>query len=88
MHTLDTIIDTLDRNRQRATYGAVAGLLRTTPRKVMTGRPRDPRHSWVVSRSTGQPTKYPPEQVHPELETNPKVIITHEELAGWLSAVQ
>ena len=83
-YSLETIVDTLDRQRQRATYGAVAGLVGTSPRVVMIGRPRDPRHSWVVSRESGRPNGYKPEQVHPELETRRDVLLTKDALAAWL----
>jgi hypothetical protein len=44
---MDQILDTLDQARQRATYGAVAALLGTAPRTLMSGRERDHRHSWA-----------------------------------------
>jgi alkylated DNA nucleotide flippase Atl1 len=82
---MDQILDTLDQARQRATYGAVAALLGTAPRTLMSGRERDHRHSWVVSRKSGQPTGYEPGQTHPELLRSERVIETREELEGWLA---
>ena len=84
---LDQIIDVLDRRQQRATYGAVASLLGTAPRTLMSGRDRDQRHSWVVSRKNGQPTGYESEQVHPALMVSERVIESREELEKWLEAL-
>lgn len=83
---MDQIIDTLDRARQRATYGAVAAIVGTAPRTLMSGRERDQRHSWVVSRKNGQPTGYEPGQMHPELMRSERVIETREELEHWLAS--
>lgn len=82
---LDQILDALNARRQRATYGAVAAVIGAAPRTLMSGRDRDQRHSWVVSRKTGQPTGYEPEQVHAELETVPHVIDSRDELEQFLS---
>jgi hypothetical protein len=84
-NTLDQILDALDRKQQRATYGAVAAVLGKAPRTLMKGRERDQRHSWVVSRHSGQPTGYEAEQMHPDLAGNEWVIETREELEKWLS---
>ena len=83
---MDQILDALDHARQRATYGAVAAVLGRSPRMLMVGRERDTRHSWVVSRRTGQPTKYEAGQMHPALTQNERVIETREELELWLAA--
>lgn len=83
-HTFDSIIDALAARRQRATYTAVAGLVGATARSLMVGRPRDPRHSWVVSMGTGQPTGYKAEQIDPELATRPEVLRTTDALRSWL----
>ncbi len=82
--TLARILDALDRHRQRATYGAVSQLLGVPARSLMSGRPKDPRHSWVVRKSNGLPTGYAPMQRHPELERNPHVIEAGYELRTWL----
>lgn len=84
--TMDQILDALDRTHQRATYGAVAAVLDRPPRTLMQGRDRDQRHSWVVSRKNGEPTGYPPEQVHPALLERPEVLDTKEELELWLQS--
>jgi hypothetical protein len=82
--TLDFVLDTLEQGRQRATYGAVARLLGKTPRTLMRGRERGPRHSWVVNRSNGLPTGYDETLQHPELELNAHVIDSRDELESWL----
>lgn len=87
-YTFDTILDTLAAQRQRATYSAVAAVVNTTPRALMQGRPRDPHHSWIVSKQTGQPTGYPADQVAPDLTERPEVLASRDELLTWLSRVQ
>ena len=87
-HTFDTILDTLARERQRATYSAVAGAIDTAPRSLMSGRPRDARHSWVVSMSSGLPTGYRQDQVDPELTSRAEILRSPAELLAWLATVQ
>lgn len=82
--TLDSIIDQLSRFQQRATYGAVAGVVDSSPRSLMKGRPRDQRSCWVVGRSTGQPTGYADDQVDPRLNSRETVLGTTEDLRAWL----
>lgn len=84
--TLDQILDALDANHQRATYGAVAAVLGKSPRTLMQGRERDTRHSWVVSRVTGQPTGYDSSLLHPELRERSEILHTKEELHAWLES--
>ncbi len=81
---LDSIIDTLDRYHQRATYAAVAAIVNKSPRSLMSGRDRSPRSSWIVSRETSAPTGYSLEQVHPDLAERENVISTPEALRVWL----
>lgn len=83
---LDQILDALNAHRQRATYGAVAAVIGAAPRTLMSGRDRDQRHSWVVSRKTGQPTGYEPDQIHADLQAVPHVIESRDELDKWLSS--
>ena len=82
---LTSILYRLQDGRQRATYGAVAGVMNAVPLYVMSGRPRNPLHSWVVSAKTHQPSKYQPDEVHPELETRDRVLTTEDELRDWLA---
>jgi hypothetical protein len=84
--TMDQILDALDRSHQRATYGAVAAVLDRPPRTLMQGRDRDQRHSWVVSRKSGEPTGYDPSLMHPALRERPEVIDSKEALADWLTS--
>ena len=84
--TLDQILDTLEQARQRATYGAVASVLGTTPRTLMKGRERDRHHSWVVNRTSGKPTGYDDTLLHPELAHNEHLIESREELETWLAS--
>jgi hypothetical protein len=84
--TLDSILVALRQAKQRATYGAVGGLLGRLPRSVMQGRPKNPAHSWVVLQSTGEPSGYAPAQMDPALHSNPQVITASADLRRWLSA--
>ena len=84
-HTIDTIVDQLDRFRQRATYGAIAAVVNRSPRNLMDKRTRSPRDSWVVSRKDGMPSQYPPDQVHPEIKARDSILSTGSELESWLA---
>jgi hypothetical protein len=84
-HTIDSILDVLDQFHQRATYGAVAGVVDTSPRSLMVGRDRDPHSSWIVSRQSGVPTGYKPEQMHPHLTARERILGSPEELRVWLA---
>jgi hypothetical protein len=85
MWTLDAILDLLSRFHQRATYGAVGGVLGEAARFVMRGRSLDHRHSWVVNRKTKKPTGYAPAQCDPQLETRPRILGTADALQMWLN---
>lgn len=82
--TLDGILDQLDSHHQRATYGAVAGVVNSSPRSLMSGRDRDQRSSWVVRRETGQPSGYSEEQKHRALSERERILSSPEELRVWL----
>ena len=79
----DQVIEALDRHRQRATYGAVGGLVCLPARSVMQGQVKNPRNSWVVSSASSAPTGYAEDERHPLLESNELVIKTAEALADW-----
>ena len=87
--TLDEILDCLNENRIRATYGAVGDVLGKPARVVgnMLG-PRTPRASWVVSAEDHEPYGYGDgrNQAHPDLYHTEHVITSgrelHELLAG------
>lgn len=82
--TIDAILDRLNEYHQRATYGAVAGVVDSSPRSLMTGRDRDQRSSWVVSRTTGQPSGYTDEQKHDSLSERERILSSPEALRAWL----
>jgi predicted RNase H-like nuclease len=91
--TLPRIVAQLNKCRQRASYGAVAGFLGVIPRGFMNGRPKSQEYSWVVAATglqRGRPTGYTVEQIHPEClrqigdRTN-TVIESAEQLECWLA---
>lgn len=83
--TLDSILDQLEQFHQRATYGAVAAVVNSSPRSLMTGRDRNPRSSWIVNRGTGQPTGYADDQVHEAIAERDVILDTPESLKAWLT---
>jgi hypothetical protein len=83
-HTIDSILEQLERFHQRATYGAVASVVNASPRSLMSGRPRNSESSWIVSRKDGQPSGYHADQKHPELESRDQILRTAEDLRSWL----
>jgi hypothetical protein len=83
---LDSILERLERYRQRATFGAVAELLGREPFTLFDGYPRIPRTSWVVSKSSGRPTGQDGSALHPDLFQNPHVISNSAELKAWLAS--
>ena len=80
---LERLLSSLERHCQRATYGAVGGVFGLPARSVMSGLPRVPRNSWVVSAKNKRPTGYSPAETHPSLLSNDKVITSPSELAAW-----
>ena len=70
--------------RQRATYGAVAGVVGGHPRSLMRGRPRDPLHSWVVNAQNGRPTRYRDDEMHPNLFDRDDVVSDADALRALL----
>jgi len=85
MWTLDAILDQLSHFHQRATYGAVGGILGVPAAFVMQGRPRDHRHSWVVNQETGDPTGYTPAQRDLQLYARDSILATEANLLAWLN---
>lgn len=84
-HTLESIANALAAARQRATYGAVAGLLGRPSAFLMQGVPRTPLFSWIVNAKTLMPTGYSEEQIASELTSSTKVIRTASALEEFLS---
>jgi hypothetical protein len=83
-HSLDSILDQLNHFHQRATYGAVAAVVNSSPRSLMVGRDRNPESSWIVSRQSGQPTGYADEQKHDALTERERILGSPEDLRNWL----
>ena len=83
--SLHLILDCLNRERVRCTYGAVAdvigGVARGVSQRLET---KDPRNSWIVNKDTGEPTGYLDSQKHPALHHTAQVITTGEELRDLL----
>jgi hypothetical protein len=82
--SLDQILDLLNRQHQRATYGAVAELVGGHARSVLQGRKRDWRHSWVVNQDSGMPMEYPKGKIHPAIGEHDEILSTGEDLLAWL----
>lgn len=78
---LNRVLKSLNTHKIRATYGAVADILEVHPMKVggLLGE-RRPEASWVVSKTTGQPSGYGVEDCHPGLYENPRVLESGMEL--------
>ena len=85
---LELILDYLNREQRRATYGAVAEVLGIPARSVgqRLGE-RNMRASWVVSAETGRPSRYQSEQVHPDLMRHAAVITSGAELRRRISGL-
>lgn len=85
--TVDQILDCLNRERIRATYGAVGEILGRPAQSVggMLGS-RTTRASWVVNAKTGEPTGYGADERHPELHRTEQIIRTGEELSQLLNS--
>lgn len=84
---IERILYCLEKRKIRCTYDAVAQILtekmgdKYSPIVVGTYlAKRRCRASWVVRKSTEEPTGYTPEQKHPDLYSNPKVIKSKTEL--------
>ena len=79
--TRDQILDCLNRERTRATYGAVGDVIGIPAQSVgrALGR-RTQRASWVVNARTGEPTGYNDQQKHPDLRPTSPIITTGDEL--------
>lgn len=97
MKTLDEVIALLNEHKQRATYGAVAGIVGGTPRGLMKDRTACKADSWVVAKTTkrktesrrGRPTGFLDSQLHGEcrkqFDDNPGGFISDTDvLKEWL----
>ena len=82
-----TILATLNVQKVRATYGAVGELMGAHPKLVSQHLgTRRPEASWVVSKSTGMPTGYTDANCHRDLQSNPRIISTADELANLIES--
>jgi len=81
--TIDEIIDCLNREKIRCTYGAVAGVFGIRPQAVgeLLGEPCE-KASWVVNEKTGLPSGF---NLHPDLLRNPEPITEARELERLLA---
>lgn len=66
--TLSEILQFLNQEQVRATYGAIAEVLGVSPRSMgaLLG-PRNAEASWIVNAATGLPTGYSQDETHPAL---------------------
>jgi hypothetical protein len=79
--TLEKILDFLERAKTRATYGAVAGCIKVPPQSMGSFLThRCPRESWVVRGDSGNPEGYDPNEKHPELCVNKRIIFSADDL--------
>jgi len=81
------ILERLQRHRQAATYGAIAGVVGGSHRRLMANQDRSHRSSWVVNRRTRRPTGYGREDFHPDLLLAIEargILKTPADLAKWL----
>lgn len=82
--SVDDVLNLLHEHGQRATYGAVAGIVGGVARGVMQGRAKTPRHSWVVSSGSGLPTKYTGKEIDSRLPKSGPTIADANQLKVWL----
>lgn len=88
MATIDRVLQCLNQEQIRATYGAVADVIGTSPQNVRLylGQ-RRPWASWVVAARNGEPTGYAPHEKHPQLYRRYWIITTGADLREVLRAV-
>ena len=70
----ERIIDLLDKNQQRASYGAIGGVVDLPAQSVMQGLEKNYRYSWIVNTTTYLPTGYTDEEMHPQLKSKQLVL--------------
>jgi hypothetical protein len=85
--TLPQILEFLNTEQIRATYGAVAGLLGVIPRGMGAQLgPHTPERSWIVNADTGLPTDYRQDEIHLALMRSDEIISSGMELAMRMTA--
>src|SRR5262245_16334112 len=84
--SLDEIVEFLNDQQVRPTYGAVAEVLGLVPRSlgVHLG-PRRPEASWIVNANSGLPTDYSQDEWHPALLDKGDIIASGTALILHLS---
>ncbi len=87
--SLTSLSECLNRRKQRATYGAVAGVLGLAPRSLMSGQSKSRVYSWIVAANSGRPTGYTAGQIHPDClrqieSRQQRIISSPHELRAWL----
>ena len=83
--TLHLILDCLNREPIRCTYGAVADVIGGVARGVgQRLEAKDPRNSWIVNKESGEPTGYRDSEQHSDLRQTAHIITTGEELRELL----
>ena len=83
-YELKEIVAVLSKHAQRATYGAVGGLVHLPARSVMFGQPKTHANSYVVAVKSRMPTGYSSAERHPNLASLANVISSPATLATWL----
>ena len=87
MELVNEILEFLNEERIRCTYGAVGEILEVPARSVsMYLGERRTAASWVVSKANGKPTGYKDYQRHPDLCRKKYVIRSGTELMNELVA--
>ncbi len=91
--SLDEVLQFLNHENVRATYGAVADVLGVIPRSMGARLgTRRPEASWIVSAANGLPTDYSEAEWHPALLSQPDIISSGQMLAlrssKWTSATR
>lgn len=81
------VLHVLNAKKQRATYGAVAGLIGVPTLHVhrYLGK-RHPEVSWVVNGQSGKPSGYAEDQMHEDLFSDTTILRSRDDLAvtvGW-----
>ena len=81
------ILEFLEKHEIRATYQAVGEAIGVSARAVgaMLGE-RNPRASWVVAGDRERPTGYRPEEEHPALYQNHRIIRTGADLMRYMNS--
>jgi len=85
---IEHLIDQLNKYGQRATYGAVGGLVGLPARSVMHGKPKTIRTSWEVAKKNWKPSGFDIDQQDPRLTLSPAPLSTPEALVSWLKSRQ